>query len=258
VIVLAIDTATLVCSTALLSEEKLLAEYTLNIKKTHSQRLMPLIDRMLRDSEVAKEKIDAIAVARGPGSFTGVRIGVATARALAQGLGVPAVGVNTLEALAEAVPAEDSLVCPLLDARREQVYTALYRRGKNWSEPLIEPCALAVEELAATLKRYGERIYFLGDGLTAYSGILRSWLKDSFQPLIPPLVLNRASLVARCGLNRLQKKGAPPLEQLLPLYIRAPETVRRLPEQEQRKFLEQVGDREELKRAESEGGQNTP
>ncbi len=129
-LVLALDTTTRVCSVALLESEEntLLAEYTQNIKKTHSQRLLPLIDDILEDTSTDIGALGAIAVAAGPGSFTGLRIGVSTARGLAQGLNIPAVGVSTLEALAgnlATLPGE--LICPILDARRDQVYAALYR-----------------------------------------------------------------------------------------------------------------------------------
>ena len=109
----------------MLRDDVLLAELTLNVKKTHSEKLMPLVDKLLQESGVEREQLQSIAVAAGPGSFTGIRIGVATARALAQGLAIPAVGVPTLEALAEGVTAPGALICPLLDARRNQVYTAL-------------------------------------------------------------------------------------------------------------------------------------
>lgn len=127
--ILGIDTATRVCGVALMNDQELIAEYIQNIKKTHSQRLLPLIDSLLRDTGVAKNTIEAVAVAAGPGSFTGLRIGVSTARALAQGLNIPAIGVSTLESLAQnLVTGENELICPILDARRDQVYTAIYRQ----------------------------------------------------------------------------------------------------------------------------------
>ncbi len=139
-IILGIDTTTLSCSVALLREDSVLAEMTLNIKKTHSERLMPLLDRMLTESGIEREALDAIAAAAGPGSFTGLRIGVSTARALAQALQIPAVPVCTLAALAAAIPVPGALVCPLLDARRNQVYTALYRIGGAASDTQFQTC----------------------------------------------------------------------------------------------------------------------
>lgn len=229
-IALGIDTTTLVCSVALVTPEQVLAEYTLNIKKTHSQRLMPLIDSLFTGTGVAPKELQAVAVACGPGSFTGIRIGVATARALAQGWGIPAVGVGTLEALADAVCGENSLACPLLDARRDQVYTALYRRKGAWGEPLLEPCALSIDELIAFLQDGEEPVYFLGDGVASYGSQLQSGLGERFYPLAPPLAINRSSLVARHGLHRLEQEGPAPLTALKPLYVREPQAVRRLKE----------------------------
>jgi tRNA threonylcarbamoyladenosine biosynthesis protein TsaB len=156
---------------ALLDEEALLAEFTLNIRKTHSERLMPLIDALLKESAVEREQLQAVAVAAGPGSFTGIRIGVSTARALAQGLAIPAVGVSTLQALAEAVPSPGALVCPLLDARRNEVYSALYRREAvppSGLEMLIPPAAVELGPFTERLKVYGEPIVFTGEGLNSY------------------------------------------------------------------------------------------
>lgn len=242
-IALGIDTATLVCSVALTTQEQLLAEYALNIKKTHSQRLMPLIDALFRDSGVAKKDLGLIAVACGPGSFTGIRIGVATARALAQGLGIPAVGVNTLEALAATVSGESMLVCPILNARRGQVYTALYRNSKGQGEPLLNPAAISPENLITFLGAYStEPVYFLGDGLVACGDLLRASLQERFNPLPPPLAINRSSLTARSGLDCLERKGAAPLSALKPFYLRLPEAVLRLEEKQDKERFHRSSD----------------
>ena len=164
-LILGIDTITLACSVALLQDGVLLAEFTLNVKKTHSERLMPLVEKLLQESGVEREQLQAIAVAAGPGSFTGIRIGVATARALAQGLAIPAVGISTLEALAEGITAPGALVCPLLDARRNQVYTALYRRETALAgglELLIPAAAVYLPPFLERLRQYGEPVIFTG------------------------------------------------------------------------------------------------
>ncbi|MGB4125250.1 MAG: tRNA (adenosine(37)-N6)-threonylcarbamoyltransferase complex dimerization subunit type 1 TsaB, partial [Dethiobacteria bacterium] len=178
-LILGIDTTTLACSVALLDDEALLAEFTLNIRKTHSERLMPLIDALLKESSIEREQLQAVAVAAGPGSFTGIRIGVSTARALAQGLAIPAVGVSTLQALAEAVPSPGALICPLLDARRNELYSALYRREPappRSLELLIPPAAVELGPFTERLKRYGEPIIFVGEGLAAHGPALASAL----------------------------------------------------------------------------------
>ena len=218
---------------ALLQEETLLADMTLNIKKTHSERLMPLVDTLLTESGTGRADLGGVAVSAGPGSFTGLRIGVATARGLAQGLGIPAVPVCTLQALAETVPTPGTLVCPLLDARRSQVYTALYRRG--WEEPfslnsLVEPAAMSLAELTANLKAYEEPVVFTGEGLQSYSVVLKEALgKHAILPAAP-FRLCRAAMVALRGRALLAANPEASYLELLPSYLRRPEAERKAAE----------------------------
>lgn len=228
-LILGIDTATLSCSVALLQGDTVLAEMTMNIKKTHSERLMPLLDQMLRESGIEREKLEAIAVAAGPGSFTGLRIGVATARALAQGLDIPAVPVSTLQALAEAVPAPGAHICPILDARRGEVYTALYRRSlppATTLETLIEPTAITLVSLIEALQNYRLPLIFLGEGVPVHAANLAEALPN--QAVLPsaPFRLCRAALVALCGARLLQTKPHASYAELLPQYLRRPEAER--------------------------------
>ncbi|MEW5784933.1 MAG: tRNA (adenosine(37)-N6)-threonylcarbamoyltransferase complex dimerization subunit type 1 TsaB [Bacillota bacterium] len=225
------DTATLACSTALLQDECLLAEFTLNIRKTHSERLMPLVDAMLAEAGLEREQLNAVAVAAGPGSFTGIRIGVATARALAQGLAIPAVGVSTLEALAEGIAAPGVLICPLLDARRNQVYTALYRRepspGRDL-EILIPPCAADLASFIERLQKFSEPVVFTGEGVDSFTDYLSGALGEMASLPAGPLRLCRAGLVALCGRRLLEKQPHPSYRELLPMYCRLPEAERLL------------------------------
>ena len=214
--------------------DTLLAEYTLNIRKTHSERLMPLVDALLQESAVEREQLEAIAVAAGPGSFTGIRIGVSTARALAQGLDIPVAGVSTLLALAEAVPSPGALICPLLDARRGEVYSALYRREPAPSsglEMLFPPAAVEIDALAGRLKRYGEPVIFTGEGLPAYGSYLASELGSAAILPQAPQRLCRAAWVALCGRRFLEKNPGASFHEVLPQYLRRPEAERRLAEQ---------------------------
>ncbi len=207
----------------------MLAEMTLNINKTHSERLLPLIDEMLTASGIEREQIGAVAAAAGPGSFTGLRIGVATARALAQGLGIPAVPVCTLEALAEAVITPAILICPLLDARRNQVYTALYRRSMQppmGLETVIGPAALSLEELVETLKAHKQPVVFLGEGLQSYPAELQKALPGQAVIAPGPFRLCRAALVAICGRRLLAANPQADYRELLPYYLRRPEAER--------------------------------
>ncbi len=236
-LILGIDTTTLACSVALLEEESLLAEYTLNIRKTHSERLMPLIDALLQESAVEREQLQAIAVAAGPGSFTGIRIGVSTARALAQGLGIPAAGVSTLQALAEAVISPGALICPLLDARRSELYSALYRRElapPRSLELLIPPAAVELAPFVERLKTYGEAVLFTGEGLNTYGSYLGEALGELAVLPPAPLRTGSAARVALCGRRLLARSPAPSYHELLPIYLRRPEAERRLEERKRR------------------------
>jgi len=229
-LILGIDTTTLACSVALLKNDALLAEATLNIRKTHSERLMPLLDKLLAESGIEREEIDAIAVASGPGSFTGLRIGLATARALAQGLSIPAVAVCTLEALAEAIAVPGVLICPLLDARRSQVYTALYRRHRDRPdalETLLEPTAIALCDLIEKLNTYPEPAVLLGEGLNSYAAELVKSLPAGQGIITPaPFRICRASLVALAGRRLLQENPGASYLSVLPNYLRQPEAER--------------------------------
>jgi tRNA threonylcarbamoyladenosine biosynthesis protein TsaB len=229
-LILGIDTTTLACSVALLKNGTVLAEATLNIKKTHSERLMPLLNNLLIESGIERETLDAIAVAAGPGSFTGLRIGVSTARALAQGLSIPAVPACTLEALAEAVPTPDTLICPILDARRNQVYTALYRReirSPHALRTVIEPAALTLDELVSELKAYDQPVIFLGEGLNSYTSALEKALPPERAVITTaPFRLCRASSVALVGQRLLAANPKASYNELLPIYLRRPEAER--------------------------------
>ena len=228
-LILGIDTATLACSVALLKQDSLLGEITVNVKTTHSQQLLPLISYLFEFCRVEREELEGIAVAAGPGSFTGIRIGVSTARGLAQGLTIPAVGVLTLEALAETVTGPGMLICPLLDARRGEVYGALYRRQAEHPyrlEEIVPPGAMKLEVLLSRAAGFNRPVTFLGEGLKSYSQEIRQVLAG--QALLAPLSLNRAGLVAWRGKQMLKEALASTYEQVVPVYLRLPEAERKL------------------------------
>ena len=188
-----------------------------------------MLDALLTEAGLEREELEAVAAAAGPGSFTGLRIGVSTARALAQGLGIPAVPVCTLEALAEAVCSPGALICPILDARRSQVYTALYHRSPE--EPyqlqtLLEPQAAALIELAEALNSYNEPVVFLGEGLHSCAPALREALPGRAVIAPAPFRVCRAALVAYRARLILQTNPAAPYEKMLPIYLRRPEAER--------------------------------
>ena len=229
-LLLALDTTTLVCSVALGEEKKLWAEYSLNIQKTHSQRLMPLIINLFEDAGVDKKEIDGIAVTRGPGSFTGIRIGMATALGLSQGLGIPIVGVMTLDALAWAGVSFPGLICPVLDARKDQAYFALYRGGRETPVEVEAADVNGLDELCTMLSQYREPVLFLGDGVEKFRSSLKDVVGSGYQEAPFSCRLNRSALVLQEGFRIWQEKGPAPAYALGPYYIRASEAERRFQE----------------------------
>lgn len=170
--ILGIDSSGLVAGVAVTEGDVLLAEYTTDYKKTHSQTLLPMLDQMCRMVELDLETLDAIAVASGPGSFTGLRIGSATAKGLGLALHKPLVEVPTLEGLAWNLWGAEGIVCPMMDARRNQVYTAAYayvRQGAGYALcERMSPCAMDVVQLLDSLNKTEEKVSFLGDGVPVY------------------------------------------------------------------------------------------
>lgn len=149
--ILAIDSSGIVATVAILDDDILVAEYTINHKKTHSQTLLPMIEEITKMTELDLKELDAVAIAGGPGSFTGLRIGSATAKGLGLALDVPLVSVPTLDALAYNLCGSTDIVCPMMDARRQQVYTGVYSFYGEQMETLMPQAPMAVEEIAARL-----------------------------------------------------------------------------------------------------------
>jgi len=163
-IILSLDTSATVASAALCDGERLLAEYTLNNGNTHSETLLPMVESLLAHFGITTDDIDIFAASTGPGSFTGVRIGAATLKGLAFGKNKPCVSVSTLEAIAENLNVHKGLICPVMNARRSQVYTALFRSNGQTLERLIPDSAMSIAELDEKLAEFGEPVYFSGDG----------------------------------------------------------------------------------------------
>ena len=158
--ILALDSTANTSTVALLEDEGLVAIYTLNTKNTYSETLLPMVKSVMESAGITCDDIDVFAVANGPGSFTGVRIGVATIKGLAFGKNKKCVAVSTTEALSVNLDGFDGIVCPLMNARRGQVYTCVYKNGV----PLIDECCMMLDELIPILEKYDEKIYFTGDG----------------------------------------------------------------------------------------------
>ena len=203
--ILGIDSSGLVAGIAVVEEDVLLAEYNVNYKKTHSQTLLPMLDEVRGMLELDMESIDAIAIASGPGSFTGLRIGAATAKGLGLALDKPIVEVPTLEGLAYNLWGTDSLVCPLIDARRNQVYTGIYEFFKADSMRAVEPqCAVDVGIIIDRINALAEqqpqrRVIFLGDGVPVYRHQLEERVRMPLFYAPPGSNRQRAASVAALG-----------------------------------------------------------
>ncbi|MCR5432600.1 MAG: tRNA (adenosine(37)-N6)-threonylcarbamoyltransferase complex dimerization subunit type 1 TsaB [Lachnospiraceae bacterium] len=224
--ILAIESSGNVASAAIAGEDKILAEYTVNIGKTHSQTLLPMIDRILSDAEMSVNELDAIAVSRGPGSFTGLRIGSATAKGLAAAAGIPIVDVPTLEALAVGVGnAGGRLICPVIDARRNEVYSALFEEedkgsGKGAVRMIGEERALGMEALLSELEAMDREIIFTGDALRVHADKIKAAGNGKF--MLAPLSSRdlRAGCVATIGLYMLESGKAVEGSDHTPVYLR--------------------------------------
>lgn len=222
-LVLGIESSTPVASVALVSQQGLLGETTLNIGLTHSEQLLPLIDDLLRETRLSITDVEGIAVSGGPGSFTGLRIGMATAKGLAQGRSINIVSVPTLQALASCQAGTEFLVAPVMNARRSEVYGALYRLGQDKTEEVIPPQAIAPQSFAKILLETGEKIWLTGDGVVPYLQIWREALGP--MALFPPIYAQnaRAASVAWLGRERLLLGEKDDLYTLKPFYIRPAE-----------------------------------
>ena len=194
--ILAIDASALAASAALSEDGKLLGEFFLNVGLTHSATLMPMIDALLRYADVPIGSVDRFAVTNGPGSFTGVRIGVSTVKGLAMAQDKPCVGVSTLEATAYNFLQADGIVCCAMDARCGQVYTALFRSEGGRMLRLLPDSAMAIEALGTLLETYTCPVTFVGDGAKLCFDALHAQLPDA--ALSPEhLRFPRASSVAQ-------------------------------------------------------------
>ena len=236
--VLAIDSSGLTATVAVVEETQTVAEYTINYKKTHSQTLLPMIDEVVKMTELDLGTINAIAVAGGPGSFTGLRIGSATAKGLGLALNKPLIHVPTVDGLAYNVFGCEDIICPIMDARRNQVYTGIYtfskkageKEGRNLVEPVFQvikmQMAVSIEELAERLNRYRRPVVFLGDGVPVYENVLAEKLTvpDSFAPAY--MNRQRAAVVGTLAIQYYKSGKFETAEEHRPDYLRVSQAER--------------------------------
>lgn len=246
--VLAIDSSGLTATVAVVEDTQTIAEYTVNFKKTHSQTLLPMIDDMAHMIDLDLNSIDAIAVAGGPGSFTGLRIGSATAKGLGLALKKPLIHVPTVDGLAFNLYGCEDIICPIMDARRNQVYTGMYtftRRkaeGRHYSELVFEVLeaqnAAPVEALIERLNIHSRPVVFLGDGVPVYENMLANGLEVPYS--FAPAAMNRqrAAVVGTLGIQYYKEGNFETAMEHQPEYLRVSQAERERAEREKRAVVE--------------------
>lgn len=224
--ILGLDSSGIVASVAIVEDENLIAEYTVNYKKTHSQTLLPMLDELVKMTELDLDTIDAIAVAAGPGSFTGLRIGSATAKGLGLALKKPLVEIPTVDALAYNLYDSRALICPIMDARRSQVYTGLYRFENDEFQVVEQQMAISLQELVEKLNQYGEKVTFLGDGVPVYKEELKKELQVEYS--FAPAHMNRqsAAAVGALGMKYYEEGRIETATEHRPDYLRLSQAER--------------------------------
>ena len=212
--ILALDSSGLVASVAIIEDSNLIAEYTINYKKTHSQTLLPMMDEIVRMTETDLNSLDALAVAKGPGSFTGLRIGAATVKGLGLTLKKPIIGVPTVEGLAMNLYGTGSIICPLMDARRNQVYTGLYKFSDGKLQVVKEQVPI------------GQEVVFLGDGMPVYKEIIEEKIEVPYSFAPAHVNKQRAAAIAVRAIDYWENNQFVDADEFEPEYLRLSQAER--------------------------------
>ena len=220
--ILGIESSSLVAGVAILEDENIIAEYNVNYKKTHSQTLLPMLEEIVSRIDFDLQTIDAIAISSGPGSFTGLRIGVATAKGLGLGLDKPLIAVPTLDATAYNTK---SLICPIMDARRQQVYTGIFRNDKEF-EVVEAAAAMDINDLLEKLKGFNEEVIFLGDGVPVYKSVIEENAKFDFCFALPSQSRQRAGSLVSLAAKYFKEGKLVSADDMLPEYLRLSQAER--------------------------------
>lgn len=233
--ILALDSSGIVASVAVVEDDNLLGEYTVNYKKTHSQTLLPMLDEVASMIELDLESVDAIAVAAGPGSFTGLRIGSATAKGLGLALKKPLIAIPTVEGLAYNLYDTKGLICPLMDARRSQVYTGIYRFENHKLHTVYGQCAVGIEEILERVNQLGKEVIFLGDGVSVFAKTIEETVKVPYSFAPAHLNKQRASAVAALGMEYYRDGRVETAMEHRPEYLRVSQAERERAQREAEK-----------------------
>ena len=228
--ILGIESAALVASVAILDEDITIAEYTTNFKKTHSETLLPMLDEIIKMTGIDCSELSAIAVSGGPGSFTGLRIGAACAKGLGLALDLPLIHVPTLDAMALNIYSSDAIIVPIMDARRNQVYTGIYKNDCNL-EIIKDSMAVAIDELFEILKdldnkKETKKIIFLGDGVPVFREYIDKNLEIAHDFASANLNRQRASNIAMLGLKMFKEGKSLLSDDMRPEYLRKSQAER--------------------------------
>ncbi len=242
--VLAIDSSGMTATVAVVEDTQTIAEYTVNFKKTHSQTLLPMIDTMGKMIELDLKSIDAIAVAGGPGSFTGLRIGSATAKGLGLALEKPLIHVPTVDGLAYNLYGCQDIICPIMDARRKQVYTGMYtfaRReleGSKETELVLDVLeaqnASPIDEVIERLNIHGRPVVFLGDGVPVYQDVIKEKMRVPFSFAPASANRQRAAVVGALGIQYYKEGRFETAMEHQPDYLRVSQAERERAEKERK------------------------
>jgi len=218
--ILVLDSSSSAATVAIMEDERLLVETVINHQRTHSEKLLPMVEAALKDCGLKPKEIDVFAVTLGPGSFTGLRIGIAAIKAMAQALGKATVGISTLDALAWNLPYVHEMICPIIDAQRDRVYTASYRWGQQGMVRLSEYEILEVAELIKQIKETGDRTIFVGDGIERFQGQLEAGL--GALAVFPPKAWQfpRGTALGELARAAVERGDLVPAQDLLPIYMR--------------------------------------
>ena len=221
-IILGMDTSSVNATVAVMNDKKLIGEFIISNDRTHSQIIMPLLDDLLKKCGIDVSDIDVFSVSVGPGSFTGLRIGMATIKTLAQVCSKPVIGVSSLDALYHNCALFDGVVCPIIDARHDEVYNAIYDGGKK----IMDNRVISVDDLIDDLKN--KKVVFCGDGVLTYGDKLREY--DNFVIAPQNISMQKASSVCMAAYKRAQNKDFDNLYSLVPVYLRQSQAERELNE----------------------------
>ena len=224
--ILSIESASVTASCAVSNGENILGEYTLNHKKTHSEKLMPLIEMLMKDLDLHLTDMDYIAISEGPGSYTGLRIGGAIAKSMAFAAGIEIINVPTLKSLGANIFDENKLIIPIMDARAGRIYTAIYKWNKEQFEVVKEQYPCTIDELLELLKDYEEAVIFNGDGSVNYKEKIANKLKEKAIFAAERFNYLRASTLASVAYSMALKGNTIKPRDFKPQYLRLSQAER--------------------------------